>query len=157
MRTTSIATAENRIAAMSLDDIDRVRELELKLAGMGLEKAEIATDHVLHAGLYARTICIPAGVVLTGAFIKVPTLLVFVGHATVNFGDGGDALRGHHVIAASAGRKQVFVAHEDTYLTMVFPTEAKSVSEAEEQFTNEADLLFSRQPGAINRITITGE
>ena len=40
-------------------------------------------------------------------------------------------LCGYHVIPASAGRKQVFVAHADTDLTMLFPSHAATVEDAE--------------------------
>jgi hypothetical protein len=107
--------------------------------------------------MYARTICIPAGVALTGAFVRVPTLLIFDGFASVNTGDGAVTLRGHHVLAASAGRKQAFIAMADTWLTMVFDTRAKTIGEAEEEFSSEAHLLASRKHGAVNTINITGE
>lgn len=150
-----LVAAESRIPAMTAQAIDKVRELEA--ITRELPQVEIATDHVLHGGMYARTICIPAGVLLTGVFIRVPTVLVFEGNATVNAGDEPVTLVGYHVLAASAHRRQAFVAHADTRLTMVFATQAKSVAEAEAEFTDEAHLLFSRKPGAVNRINITGE
>lgn len=152
---TGLVAAEGRIPAMTAQAIDKVRQLEA--ITRELPQVEIATDHVLHGGMYARTICIPAGVVLTGVFIRVPTLLVFEGNATVNAGDEPVTLVGYHVLAASAHRRQAFLAHEDTRLTMVFATQAKTVAEAEDEFTDEAHLLFSRKPGAVNRINITGE
>lgn len=152
---TGLVAAEGRIRAMAPEAIDKVRQLEA--ITRELPQVEIATDHVLHGGMYARTICIPSGVVLTGVFIRVPTLLVFDGHATVNAGDEATTMSGYHVLAASAHRRQAFLAHEDTRLTMVFATQAKTVAEAEDEFTDEAHLLFSRKPGAINRINITGE
>lgn len=150
-----LVVAESRIPAMTAQAIDKVRELEA--ITRELPQVEIATDHVLHGGMYARTITIPAGVVLTGVFIRVPTLLIFDGNATVNAGDEPVTLVGYHVLAASAHRRQAFVAHADTRLTMVFATQATSVAEAEAEFTDEAHLLLSRKPGAVNRITITGE
>lgn len=147
--------AQNRISAMAPSAIVAVRELEALTREM--PQVAIATEHVLHGGMYARTICIPAGVVLTGVFIRVPTLLVFDGNATVNTGEGAVTLVGHHVLAASAHRKQVFLAHADTVLTMVFATQAKTVAAAEDEFTDEAHLLMSRTPGAVNQVTITGE
>lgn len=152
---TGLVAAEGRIRAMAPEAIDKVRELEA--ITRDLPQVEIATDHVLHGGMYARTICIPAGVVLTGVFIRVPTVLVFDGNATVNAGDEPVTLVGYHVLAASAHRRQAFLAHADTRLTMVFATQAKTVAEAEDEFTDEAHLLFSRKPGAVNRINITGE
>ena len=140
---------------LASDAVAKVRELEGVLRE--LPQVEIATEHVLHAGLYARTIRIPAGVVLTGVFIIIPTMLVVHGHATAYIGGESIDLVGHQVIPASAGRKQAFVAHADTYLTMVFATKAKTVEEAEAEFTDEVHLLFSRKPGAINSTNITGE
>lgn len=142
-----------RIPAMSSAAIDRVRQLESK--SLTLPQVDIATDHVLHAGMYARTICIPAGVVLTGAEIKIATVLIAHGHFRVTVGDHTAELAGYHVLPASAGRKQAFMALSDTHLTMLFTTSATSVEEAEEQFTNEAERLFSRH--GLNTITITGE
>lgn len=150
-----VVTSALRIPAMSVDAIDKVRALEA--VTRDLPQVEIATDHVLHGGMYARTICIPAGVLLTGVFVCVPTLLVFDGHATVNAGDAAITVVGYHVLAASKHRRQAFLAHADTRLTMVFATRARTVAEAEDEFTDEAHLLFSRKPGAVNRINITGE
>jgi len=139
---------------MSPEAIDRVRRLEGALAQ--LPQVEIRTAHLFHAGVYARTIRIPAGVTLTGALIKVSTVLIFSGHATVFIGGEAVELHGYHVIAASAGRKQAFVAHADTDLTMLFPSAAQSVAEAEAEFTDEVELLLSHQQEA-ETITFTGE
>ena len=98
-----IPATRSAIAPMAPEAIDKVRQLEARTAE--LEQVEIPTDHVLHGGMYARTICIPAGVVLTGVFIRVPTLLVFDGNATVNAGDDATTLVGYHVLAASAHRR----------------------------------------------------
>ncbi|AZY53032.1 hypothetical protein [Bordetella avium] len=151
---TTLVASGLHLPAMSVEAIERVRRLEGALAK--LPQVEIPTAHLFHAGVYARTIRIPAGVVLTGALIKVSTVLIFSGHATVFIGGKAVELYGYHVIPGSAGRKQAFVAHADTDLTMLFPSEARSVAEAEAQFTDEADLLLSHQQGA-GTITFTGE
>lgn len=143
------------VPAMTPQAIDRVRALETRMREVP-DQVPITTHHLIHAGLYARTIRIPAGVVLTGALIKRATVLVVNGHATVHVGDGSIELAGYQVIPASAGRKQAFFAHEDTDLTMLFPSQAETVEAAEAEFTDEVDLLFSRN-GAPNTITITGE
>lgn len=117
---------------------------------------DIATHHVLHAGIYSRTIRIPAGGVLEGALVKIPTTLVIHGHATVLMGDGEEAVvHGYVVLAASAGRKQAFIAHADTHITMSFRTQARSVQEAEREFTDQADALMSR--AGQNIVVITGD
>lgn len=141
------------IPAMSLEAVTRVRQLEA--ANMQREQTPIVTHHLIHAGMYARTITIPANTVLTGALIKRATILIFNGDATVTLGDGVKRLTGYHVIAASAHRKQAFLAHTDTQLTMLFPTQARDIESVEAEFTDEAELLFSRH--GENVVQITGE
>lgn len=144
-----------RFPAMTPEAIDRAQRMTD--ASLALPQVEIQTQHVLHAGMYARTIRIPAGVLLTGVVIKVPTVLVFDGHCTVYVGDCTVELDGYHVLPAEAGRKQVFWTHRDTMLTMLFPTQAQTVAEAESQFTDEADMLLSRKQDAAQFELITGE
>jgi hypothetical protein len=75
----------------------------------------------------------------------------------VALGDGlTERLTGYHVLPASGRRKQAYVAHADTWLTMVFATAAQSVEEAEDEFTAEAHKLMSRQPGHANTVIVTG-
>lgn len=149
-----IPATRSAIAPMAPEAIDKVRQLEARTAE--LEQVEIPTDHVLHGGMYARTIKIPAGVLLTGALIKRATTLVISGHVTVFVGAGTIEINGYQVLPASAGRKQAFLAHADTFVTMLFPSEAASVEAAENEFTDEADRLLSRRQ-ACESITITGE
>ena len=149
-----IPATRSAIAPMTPEAIDKVRQLEARTAE--LEQVDIPTDHVLHGGMYARTIKIPAGVLLTGAHIKRATMLVISGHVTVFIGAGTIEITGYQVLPASAGRKQAFLAHADTFVTMLFPSEAASVEAAEHEFTDEADRLLSRRQ-ACESITITGE
>lgn len=128
---------------MNQDDVARVGLLQDYM--LQLPQVEIETTHHLHAGLYARTIRIPAGVVITGALICIPTLLILSGHATVFIGGESVELVGYHVLPGQAGRKQVFRAHADTDLTMLFATQASTVEEAEAEFTHETDSLASRR------------
>ena len=138
-----VLPAAQGLPAMSDGDVARVAQLQDYL--LQLPQVEIETIHHLHAGLYARTIRIPAGVVITGALIRIPTLLILSGHATVFIGGESVELAGYHVLQGHAGRKQVFRAHADTDLTMIFATSAATVEEAETEFTHEADSLASRR------------
>jgi hypothetical protein len=151
----NLVVAENRIPAMTDQAIAKVRELEQSLLLM--PQGDVDTWHVIHGGMYARTILVPAGVVLTGALVNVPTMLIVNGHVMVYIGDEVLNMSGHNVLAASKGRKQGFYAVTDTWLTMVFATDAKTVEDAENEFTDEADKLMSRKPTAKNLIIITGE
>lgn len=131
------------LPVMGQAEVDSVRELEA--AALELPQVPIPTDHVFHAGMYARTIMIPAGVALTGAQIKIPTVLIISGDCLA-YGDNGPArYTGYHVALGQSGRKQAFYALRDTFLTMLFPTDTATVDEAEKQFTDEYEKLFSRQ------------
>jgi hypothetical protein len=145
--------AATRIDAMSHDAIDRVRRLED--AALALPQVPIETTHVLHAGLYARTIRVPAGVLITGVLIKIATLVIVDGDVLMHVVGSPVRLEGHHVLPAAAGRKQAFLARTDTHITMIFATAARSVEAAEREFTDEIGNLVSRHDP--NRIIITGD
>ena len=131
------------LPVMGQSEVDSVRELET--AAMRLPQVHIPTDHVFHAGMYARTIKIPAGVALTGAQIKIPTILIISGDTLVYGENGATRYTGYHVALGQRGRKQAFYALQDTYLTMLFPTDATTVDAAEREFTDEYEKLFSRK------------
>lgn len=152
----SVQIADSGIPAMSARAIDKVRELtEIVKAA---PQYALETNHIIHGGMYSRTITMPAGHVLTGSLVKVNTLLIINGHVTAYLGDIGSAeFNGYGVVPASAGRKQAFISHTDTDITMVFATEATSVEEAEAELTDEADMLVSRSDTGSNKVLITGE
>jgi hypothetical protein len=106
---------------------------------------EIQTEHVIHGGMYIRTIRLAPEVVLVGALVKVSTVLIVSGKTAVFTGENWIELDGYHVIPARAGRKQIFVTREETIITMIFRTDAKTVEQAEEEFTSEAEALMSRK------------
>lgn len=121
-----------------------------------MKQVSISTDHVLHGGIYTRTIFVPAGVMITGALIKIPTTLTISGKVVLVVGEGERIeIDGFAVLPASTGRKTVFLAHSNTHISMAFATEAQSVEEAENEFTDEADLLKSHDN--TNFVTVTGE
>lgn len=153
---TLVDQTKHRIQPMKPEDIASIAAFEQRQ--MALPQIKIHTQHILHAGMYARTIIIPAGVRLTGALIKIPTMVIVSGDALIIRGEN-DGLRvtGAAVLPAGAGRKQVFAAIAETTVTMLFPTSATTAEQAEEEFTDEADMLFSRLDPELNTIIITGE
>ena len=150
-----ITVTGNRIPAMSSSAIAKVNALADFSRQFSQE--EIETHHAIHGGMYARTISIKAGDMLTGVLIKIPTMLVINGDVTVFADNESFRLTGFHAIPASANRKQAFIAHAETAMTMIFKTDAKTVAEAENEFTDEAEHLMSRFEDAKNFIIITGE
>ncbi len=145
------AAALTPASKATLDKIQIVHELLLKVADV-----EIATEHVLHGGMYARTIRLDAGVVMVGSLIKRATILLIHG-ATSIIGDERMDLEGYNVLPGCAGRKQLFVTRGPVEMTMIFPTQARTVEEAEAEVFAEADILMSRHDGTRDTYTITGE
>lgn len=131
------------IPSMTPDQVGAVQRMEDFM--LQCPQIDMPTVHSLHAGVYTRTIKIPAEGVITGALIQIPTTLIVAGKCTVIIGDKSFLIDGYHVFAASANRKQAFMAHEDTYITMIFKTAAENIEQAEEEFTEEAERLMSRQ------------
>lgn len=119
---------------------------------MALEQVPIKTDHVLHAGMYSRTITMPPGTPLVGALIKIPTIVITVGDGWVYVNGEWKEVKGYNVIPGSKGRKQAFYSTGALIITMIFPTCAKTVEEAEREFTDEHELLLSRRQPEMNEV-----
>lgn len=114
-------------------------------------QVELRTEHHLHAGVYSRTIYVPAGVVVAGVLVKVPTQLIIAGHCILTDGGEDRELNGYHVLDGAAYRQAATLAIEPTAYTMLFATDAETVEEAENEFTNEADRLLTRREKLICR------
>lgn len=140
---------------MSALAIEKVRAVQSAM--LRLDQVAMPVHHVLHGGVYSRSLRIPAGVMIAGALIKVPTTLIISGRVTVWANDQTMEVDGYTVLAGSAGRKQVFLAHDDTDMTMCFATQATNVDDAEREFTDEWELLASRSHPHLNTELITGE
>jgi predicted SpoU family rRNA methylase len=122
---------------------------------LNLPQTMLHTQHVFHAGMYARTIDLVPDQIITGALIKRATLVIVGGTVDVFVGSQVLHLVGYNLLPASAGRKQVFRAHTAATITMVFPSQALSVEEAEQEFTDEYERLASH--AGTNEVVRTGE
>lgn len=111
---------------------------------------KVTMEHSLHAGMYARTCRLAPWMVITSVLIKIPTLLIVNGDCVVLAGDKWHEIQGYNVIPASAGRKQIYVTREETEITMVFPSNAKTVEEAEREFTDEYENLLTTRQKEVN-------
>lgn len=140
---------------MDSDTIEKVRAVESEL--MKHPQMKLNTLHVIHAGMYSRTVIVPAGHAIVGVLIKVPTQVIVTGTARVLVRDEFLELYGCNVLPAQAGRKQIFIAITDIYITMIFPSEAQTVAEAEAEFTDETDLLMSHKDESLNLFVKTEE
>lgn len=134
--------------------IERLLKVQDKI--LQLEQVPIRTEHVIHAGMYSRTVTMPPSTVLVGALIKRPTIVITVGSGRVLIGKDWAEIGGYQVLPASANRKQIFVSDGPLIITMIFPTLVKTVEDAEREFTDDHELLLSRRQD-LNSVTITGE
>jgi hypothetical protein len=140
------------VPAIGGEALEKIAHVEAKIRQM--PQIDPPMEHVLHGGMYARTCRLNAGVAIVSVLIKIPTVIVVHGRARVYAGDGWFDVDGFHVIPASAHRKMVYVTLAPTEITMLFPTRARTVEEAEREFTDEhAGLLSNRQDNAVTTIT----
>lgn len=144
-----------RLPAMTQEAIDKVRLIE-EMAIKLNENIEFPTEHLIHGGMYVRTLHMKAGQVMTGALLKVPTTLIVSGDCAVFIGTETIELKGYSVLPGSAGRKQIFLAHTDVSMTMSFPTDATTVAQAEREFTDEYAMLMTNRMDCVTTL-ITGE
>lgn len=121
---------------------EAVRRMEDMLLQM--PQIDLHTEQLVHGGMAARTIFIPAGTVLTGALTNIDNLCVAFGDITVTTDDGPKRLTGFNVIPAMAGAKRAGVAHSDTWWVTIHRTDLTDLEAIEEEMTGEADRLQTR-------------
>ena len=150
-----LVNTQYSVPAMTNRDLEIAYEAEDLLRP--LEQIILTTWHTLHGGVYTRTIVLNAGETVVGAKIRIPTTLVINGKMKLFIGSEVVHIDGTRVLVASANRKQIMTAIEETSIVMIFKTNAKTVEEAEIEFTDEHDKLMSRLDVSVNHITISGE
>lgn len=136
--------------------------LLVKLSALGEElrsrpQIQPLTDHIIHGGMYIRTLHLPANVDMMGSLILKATVLIVCGSCSMLAGDERVELEGYNVLPGCAGRKQLFTTRSPVVMTMIFPTSASTVEEAENEVFGESDLLQSRQDSSGDTVIITGE
>jgi len=121
---------------------DRVQTLEDCI--LQVPQIDLKTAHELSGGVYARTIYIPAGTVLTGASHKKDHINIVQGDITVSTDDGMKRMTGQHVIPTKAGMKRVGFAHADTIWTTLCATNLTGIEEIEAELVDEPERLQTR-------------
>ena len=144
-----------RLAPSSPEAIDKVRILAEGLAT--LPQTPFVTEHLVHGGMYTRTVRLPADTVCAAVLIKLPTVLILHGECEVWSNDARIWVRGYSVLPGSAGRKIAFVTRSEVAMSMIFPTAAKTVDEAQREFTDEHELLVPLDRADEHVVLITGE
>lgn len=118
----------------------------LERMSLALPQTAIPTEHVLNGGMYARTITIPAGVLLTGAAHKTDHINVCMGDIEVLTDDGPKRLTGLHVLATKAGMKRAGYTHGPTRWTTICRTAQTTVQAAEDELVEQPERLQTRNP-----------
>lgn len=129
-------------AIIGMPSPDTVREMERAL--LTLPQVDLSTQHIVHGGLSARTILIPAGTMLTGAQTNCANVCVIHGDITVTTDEGPKHLVGFHVLPANAGAKRAGIAHADTWWTTLHRTDLTDITEIEREMTDEHEMLQTR-------------
>jgi hypothetical protein len=144
-----------KLAPTSQDAIATVERFCDEL--LKLPQIRFVTEHMLHGGIYTRTIRLPAYTAIVAVLIKVPTSLIFAGEADIY--TNGDLVRvnGYSVLPGSSMRKVAAVTYSDFAVSMMFATDAKTVEDAEKEFTDEYDLLVPLSEQDRHTILLTGE
>lgn len=123
---------------------------------MQLPQVYLEPEEVLHAGLYVRTVRVPKGVILTGALIKIPTVLIVTGKMVMTVGDKVEVVEGYKVFQGSAGRKTVFESLEDSVITMCFATDApdfkSALAEVVDEELQEKDKCLASQQQSFQQL-----
>ena len=121
---------------------DAVSQLESIV--LTVPQVDLQTQHKLSGGMYARTIFIPAGTVLTGATHKRDHINVMVGDITVSTDEGMRRLTGFNVLETKAGMKRCGFAHADTQWTTISRTDLVVVEDIEDELVVESERLQTR-------------
>lgn len=130
--------------------VSNLKEIEKKM--LTKEQIKLLTIHSLYNGVYTRTILLKENEVICGALIKIPTTLIINGNIQVSDGDSVIDIVGFDVFLCEPNRKQLMKANGNTSITMLFKTDAKTIEEAEQEFTDDFLSLVSRREDSINII-----
>lgn len=131
-----------RMGAVSEAWSKRVYDLGEWIKTTGKE-VDLPIEQHLHAGMYSRTIMQPAGILCAAAMVHVPTQLIVHGKCRIYCNGSYIDVEGHKVLEGVAGRQVVVYTFEDTWGTMCFGTDARTIEEAEKQFAGDAYHLLS--------------
>ena len=113
---------------------------------LALPQVGLRTEHVISGGMYARTITIPAGTVLTGAAHKTDHINVCMGDVEVLTDDGPKRLTGLHVLPTKAGMKRAGYTYAETRWTTTCRTQQTTVETAEDELVEQPERLQTRNP-----------
>lgn len=133
---TNDLSTSSTIGAVSAQWAERVNQLTEAMRKCPAQ-IDLKIEQHLHAGMYSRTVCQPAGVLCTAVMVHVPTQLIVHGHCRIYADGTAFDIHGHAVLEGVAGRQIIVYTYEETWGTMCFGTDAKTIEEAEKQFAGD--------------------
>jgi hypothetical protein len=150
-----VIPAYKHIPSMKRHALEKVAEFVT--AARKMPQVPFVTEHVIHGGMYARTVRVPAHTMLAGVLIKVPTILIVDGDIVMYTGEEVIRHTGYNVFPASASRQAAFLMLSEVRMTMMLATSLSSVRDIEKSFTDDYEMLPSLENASAHRIVITGE
>jgi hypothetical protein len=103
------------------------------------EQIELPVRHIFSAGVYARELFIPKGVMLTGKIHRFECLNVMAYGKMRVFSDNGEEepfiLEGYNIMTSPPGLKRIGEALEDTLWTTFHSTDETDLDKLEELLT----------------------
>ena len=110
-------------------------------------QVDLSTTHTFGGGMYARTIHIPKGTLLTGEIHNFEHLnIISKGDISVLTENGAQRIQAPYIMASPPGTKRVGFAHEDTVWTTIHATTETDVDKIREIFIAKShDDLLPRQ------------
>lgn len=128
---------------VTVDHVDKVKMLEEEI--LKAPQVDLKTTHAISGGIYARTMYVPAGTVLTGALHKKDHINIFVGDFTVSSKAGVSRYTGHFVVECKAGEKRAIIAHSDGVWTTLVRTDLTDIEAIEDESVEDSEKLQTRQ------------
>lgn len=126
-------SAEASATALAMIDA-----IETHNASGGIE-LPVTTHHLFHAGMYHRTIMVRKGTVLVGALLRRATTLIVSGHAEL-LAETPVLVKGYAVLPGMPGRQTGLATFEDTWFTMIVPTEHTTVEDIDAEMVGDVPL-----------------
>lgn len=135
------------LAEMVLDSAPTRESVQrLEDAVLQMPQVDLKTTHALSGGVYARTVFIPAGTVVTGATHKRDHLNILQGDITAWTENGMQRFTGQNVLPGKIGAKRAVFAHSDTTWTTICHTLLSDFFEIEAELVEEPEKLQTRNP-----------
>lgn len=104
---------------------------------------ELPIKHNVYAGMYAREMFIPAGVVLTGKIhLEDHICILSQGDLSVMTDEGIKRIQAPYTFNAKCGIKKIGYAHSDCTFTTVHTTQLTDIEEIENTLFSDGDISW---------------